>query len=563
MADRPRSARAASERRPWARRRRGQRALAWLAGLTSAGGVAAREASCDADSGSCAAPTGTSEGLAWQPRTLSVVLPCANEGDFAKKTIQAVSDSVPGGSGGDILSDIVVVDDASDPPLSKLLSPKFLKAHHVTLVQHTRTQGLIVSKSDGAAAAVGDIVVFFDCHVAPQPGWHAEFLKASAENYRRVVVPVITSLNIDTWTEEGKGMIPGLNKCYLTWDADFKWMVAEGPEIPVLSGGLLGISKRWWNETGGYDSGMRGWGGENIDQSVRTWLCGGEIHGLPNARVAHMWRVPSDPRTQATYQVNVMDVLRNRARAARGWFGEFAEKLEHYPDMRYAGNVAPGDLASFREVQERLRCRPFAWYIWRFGEIYHGAGLLPRETFRVRHVKTSKCLTYLGPGATHPQGRDKVALQPCGTSVARGRKWPNGPPDAQRFHLANWKQGTSECCSGLRVWSTDQCTYFMPKNGELGTSVCDLAGRQGAMKVTDGTEGLAPGQLMFSYGSGAQTMSWCVTKAKGGFKGGSCAKLSKDQKKMQRPVWDIIEPDVPVETRLYEKAMEEMPELFA
>ena len=26
-----------------------------------------------------------------------------------------------------------------------------------------------------------------------------------------------------------------------------------------------------WKETGGYDKNMLGWGGENIDQSLRTW----------------------------------------------------------------------------------------------------------------------------------------------------------------------------------------------------------------------------------------------------------------------------------------------------
>ena len=36
-------------------------------------------------------------------------------------------------------------------------------------------------------------------------------------------------------------------------------------------------SRAWWNETEGYDKQMQGWGGENIDQSLRIWLCGGEI----------------------------------------------------------------------------------------------------------------------------------------------------------------------------------------------------------------------------------------------------------------------------------------------
>jgi len=36
-----------------------------------------------------------------------------------------------------------------------------------------------------------------------------------------MVIPQITGLDIDTWTQVGSG--GGMSKCYLTWDGDFKW----------------------------------------------------------------------------------------------------------------------------------------------------------------------------------------------------------------------------------------------------------------------------------------------------------------------------------------------------
>lgn len=36
-----------------------------------------------------------------------------------------------------------------------------------------------------------------------------------------MVIPQITGLDIDTWTQIGSG--GGMSKCYLTWDGDFKW----------------------------------------------------------------------------------------------------------------------------------------------------------------------------------------------------------------------------------------------------------------------------------------------------------------------------------------------------
>ncbi|CAJ1348330.1 unnamed protein product, partial [Effrenium voratum] len=312
------------------------------------------------------------EGLSWNPKTLSVVLPCAGEGLFAKKTVISVAKSVPGGIGGGILEEIIVVDDGSTPPLSQdFLTEKFRKKYPLTLVRHEEAIGLMGAKSAGAAEARGDVIVFFDCHVAPQDDWYRQFLDSVAQNYRRIVMPVITNLDIDTWKETERNQ--GLAKCYLTWDADFKWVEeSASPFMPVLSGGLLGISRRWWNETGGYDDGMSGWGGENVDQSLRSWLCGGEIVSLSNAYVAHMWRKPEDPRTKKNYAESALDSMKNKARAVLAWYDEYREKAAEYPAMQYVGLLEGGkadlnrDVSNFDEVKERLHCKPFAWFLWRF-----------------------------------------------------------------------------------------------------------------------------------------------------------------------------------------------------
>ena len=62
-------------------------------------------------------------------------------------------------------------------------------------------------------------------------------------------------------------------------------------QLPANSHGHL-------QETGGYDDHMIAWGGENIDQSLRSWLCGGRIEVAEGAFVAHMWRDPNNPKTR-------------------------------------------------------------------------------------------------------------------------------------------------------------------------------------------------------------------------------------------------------------------------
>ena len=238
-----------------------------------------------------------------------------------------------------------------------------------------------------------------------------------AQNYRRMVIPQITALDIDSWTQIGRG--GGMSKCYLTWDGDFKWGGTDDMYMGMLSGGLAGMSRQWWDESGGYDEKMLGWGGENIDQGVRMWVCGGEIVAAPNSQVAHMWRTGS-AKTSARYK-HVGDTIYNRARAINAWLEEFSAKLDDYPNFAHRKqNGGPNwfgdrlsvsslmillcplktlgyslvasdvistrkDMSTFNNVKKRLNgCRPFAWYLKRFKVVYEDAGLIPPEIFMIR-----------------------------------------------------------------------------------------------------------------------------------------------------------------------------------
>jgi hypothetical protein len=203
--------------------------------------------------------------------TMSVVLPCANEGRFSWQTAQSIAEVTPP----EVLKEVIIVDDGSTPPLITQFPKDIIEKAKVRFVRHESHTGLINAKAAGANIAVGDVVVFLDCHVKPVAGWDKPITDQIRTNYRRVVVPSITGLDLKTWSEvRGNG---GSAKCYLTWDSDFKWFDSDDDYVAVMSGGLLAMSRQWWIETGGYDTAMKGWGGENIDQSLRIWLCHGEI----------------------------------------------------------------------------------------------------------------------------------------------------------------------------------------------------------------------------------------------------------------------------------------------
>ena len=38
-----------------------------------------------------------------------------------------------------------------------------------------------------------------------------------------------------------------------------------------MAGGLLALDRKFFFHVGGYDEGMAGWGGENLEMSFRIW----------------------------------------------------------------------------------------------------------------------------------------------------------------------------------------------------------------------------------------------------------------------------------------------------
>ena len=53
--------------------------------------------------------------------------------------------------------------------------------------------------------------------------------------------------------------------------------------------GMFATTKEWWLK-GQMDAGRAIWGGENVEISLRTWLCGGQILVARSSFVAHTFR---------------------------------------------------------------------------------------------------------------------------------------------------------------------------------------------------------------------------------------------------------------------------------
>lgn len=108
---------------------------------------------------------------------------------------------------------------------------------------------------------------------------------------------------------------------------------------------------------GEYDEGMEIWGGENIEISLRIWMCGGSLKIAPCSRVGHIFRHRRPYGNAGKGDTQLI----NSVRLARVWLDEY---IERFYDVRpEARNVTPKDLTSRLQLKSELQCKSFQWYL--------------------------------------------------------------------------------------------------------------------------------------------------------------------------------------------------------
>uniref|UniRef100_A0A7S4V3U9 Ricin B lectin domain-containing protein n=1 Tax=Alexandrium monilatum TaxID=311494 RepID=A0A7S4V3U9_9DINO len=339
-------------------------------------------------------PSDAAQGVGPPIRTMSVVIAAHNEHKYMKRTLDSIYGSTPP----EVLVEIIIVDDASSPPLKSGLADY----PQVKLLRHEQRRGLIKSKTEGGNIATGDMIMFLDGHVKPEPNWWKPILRHMNNNYKRLVVPIIPILNPDTWE-------PNLHavgiKMMFDWTLFFQWFENGDDLVPCMSGGLFGITRRWWHESGEYDYGMSMWGAENIEQSIRVWLCGGEIYVARDSTVSHVFR-PSFP-----YRINNTEIYINKVRTVEVWFDEFKEAYyQADPAARQFTRFA-GNLSERFALKRRLQCKPFQWYVDKFKKVFADKHMLPEDVFLFRDRQTGRCLE-LAEGDKHVVEADCVPPSP-------------------------------------------------------------------------------------------------------------------------------------------------------
>lgn len=223
-------------------------------------------------------------------RSVSVIIPVYNGQQQLNNTLTLLSyQDYP-----KALTEIVIADDGSSPaakvPAIDNLPPTKVVA------QEDLGFRLAAARNLGAAAATGDILIFLDCDMLPDPQWisrhacwhHGTDIAVTPGSRRHINTEDVgdflgkvkahpgTPFTDTDWLSNTRA--PRWIEEYYAMTRDLRDECTE--IIYVVCGGNMGVSRELFEQVGGFSEAFSGWGGEDAELTYRLYSQGAVI--VPN-----------------------------------------------------------------------------------------------------------------------------------------------------------------------------------------------------------------------------------------------------------------------------------------
>ncbi|CAK0894709.1 unnamed protein product [Prorocentrum cordatum] len=327
---------------------------------------------------------------------------CGPDGVYLKRSVEAIVEAT-----GEVLAEVIVVDDGTEPPVRKpqlagldwehLDSPRrAARRPRLRWLRNDRPTSATAARGRGGDAAAGEAIAFFDCYVKPTKGWAEPVLRLLRDRPRAVALPALHDIDKEAWELIGpRGGTKTHFDNVITWEAESIQLYFPPKDVnwsfPVDQGNVPVFSSSWWKESGGYDRlqvGSSTLFTENIEMSLRVLLCGGEFVPVYDSVVGFCHS------QHGTLHHERPDMTLNQARIMTAWFGSWKSKGLSRPKFVefLTGQRQVGDLSGIKEVQRRLGCADFGVFLQRMRVPLEIMGLLPREVFSFHEKSTGLCL---------------------------------------------------------------------------------------------------------------------------------------------------------------------------
>ncbi|XP_033753095.1 polypeptide N-acetylgalactosaminyltransferase 4-like [Pecten maximus] len=296
----------------------------------------------------------------------SIVVPLHNE---PWSTLERTINSILNRSPSLLLKEIIIMDDRSD--LDHLGAPLEKYAEEIGIMKIYRAKerlGTMKSRVVGAQIATGDVVVFLDSHTEVNVGWLEPILYEIGINYTTIIQPSIDLIDPETF--EYKPYFRNNMRGHFRWSMAYEYVpltlkqetdVAAEPtkafNTPAIVGCAFAANRNYFQDIGGLDTGMRTWGGEDIELSVRVWLCGGSMKISPCSHVAHIHKHGHPFKTQYS------DLVYNNKRTAEMWLGSYRKYFYKFN----SGFAIPPKLFEkyngMDTIKNKFKCKDFSWFL--------------------------------------------------------------------------------------------------------------------------------------------------------------------------------------------------------